>query len=125
MIRHLALPLAYGLAGAVLVLLVVFVWFVNHKPDLEVWHTADLDEEFTDGSAVDDFEAYLALEERLFAQLEERVFERIEEDDRRQINRFHRGSLSDPGRRDPAGAQLRLFSPPRLPICIWHPLRRG
>jgi len=71
--------LLYGLAGAALMLLVV--WFVNNDPDLEVWHTADLDEEFTERPAVHSFAGCLPPEERLFAQLEKRVFARIEADE--------------------------------------------
>jgi hypothetical protein len=85
-----------GYTTSIIVLLVGFVLFVNAKPDLSVWHTAELDGEFTASSNVHSFEEYLELERRLFAQLEERVFERIEPSERRQINRFHRGSLSDP-----------------------------
>ena len=97
-LKHAARILAYGVSGAHIVLLVGFVLFVNAKPDLSVWHTAKLDEEFTESSDVDSFEEYLELERRLFAQLEERVFERIEPKERREINRFNRGSASDPDR---------------------------
>jgi hypothetical protein len=97
-LKHAARILAYGVSGAFIVLLVGFVLFVNAKPDLSVWHTAKLDEEFTESSDVDSFEEYLELERRLFAQLEERVFERIEPKERREINRFNRGSESDPDR---------------------------
>jgi pimeloyl-ACP methyl ester carboxylesterase len=97
-LKHAARILAYGVSGAFIVLLVGFVLFVNAKPDLSVWHTAELDEEFTRKSDVHSFEEYLELERRLFAQLEERVFDRIEPGERRQINRFNRGSLCDPGR---------------------------
>ena len=97
-LKQLTWLLLYGLAGAFLVLLVGFVLLVNAKPDLSVWQTADLDEEFTARSDVDSFGAYLALERRLFDQLDERVYARIEPHERRLINRYHRGSLSDPRR---------------------------
>ena len=90
--------IGYGTVGAVLMLGVVGIYELNKKPDLKVWHTADLDEEFTSSSKVETFQDYLALEERLFAQLDEEVYDRIEDGDRRMINRYHRGSLSDPGR---------------------------
>ena len=57
----------YGVIGAVLMLLVVAVKFLNDKPDLQVWHTVELDEEFTVDSDISTFEDYLALEDRLFA----------------------------------------------------------
>ena len=45
------------------------------RPDLHVWHLAELDEEFTASSPVESFEEYLALEDRLFRQLDERVYQ--------------------------------------------------
>jgi len=97
-LRVLARAVGYGLLGASTVLLVVFVLFVNAKPDLSVWHTAELDEEFTADAPVADFEAYLALEDRLFDQLDARVRDRIAPEERTRLNRFHRGSLADPER---------------------------
>ena len=41
------------------------------------------------------------LEKRLFAQAHEEVYDRIEPADRGLINRYNRGSLSDPGRWSP------------------------
>ena len=51
---------------------------MNDKPDLHIWHTADLDEEFTVRSKVTTFEEYLSLEDRLFTQLNELVYQRNE-----------------------------------------------
>ena len=61
--------LVSGLVGAFIILLVVFVLFLESRPDLHVWHLAELDEEFTVSSPVESFEEYLALEDRLFRQL--------------------------------------------------------
>ncbi len=95
--RRVYRALVYGVIGAVVVLVVVAVHHLENRPDLKVWHTAELDEEFTAGSPVKTFADYLALEERLFAQLDERVYAEIAPEDRRQINRYYRGSLTDPG----------------------------
>ncbi len=65
---------------------------------LEVWHRAALDAEFTEESGVTGFAGYLALEERLFRQLDEQVYARVPSGDRNSVNRYARGSLSDPGR---------------------------
>lgn len=89
-----------GLAGGILALLVVGIWLLNRKPDLSIWHTAKLDEEFTRRSEVSSFEAYLKLEERLFAQLEEKIYDKIGKDDEIWINRYFRESASHPGRWD-------------------------
>lgn len=90
--------LACGTIGALLVLLVVFVVYLNNRPDLSVWHTVDLDREFTEDSEVATFAEYLALEERLFAQLDQRVYRAGNGRRRHLIARYDRGSLSDPER---------------------------
>ena len=121
-LKHIALLLAYGVAGAFIALLVGFVLLVNARPDLSVWHTARLDEEFNRKSAVHSFDEYLELERRLFAQVEERVFERIEPSERSNINRFHRGSLCDPGRwpRDWNRSFELTASAPRAGVLLLH-----
>jgi alpha-beta hydrolase superfamily lysophospholipase len=91
----------HALAGAFVVLVVVAILYLNSRPDLKVWHTVDLDVEFTASSPVKSFADYLALEEQLFAQLDDEVYDRIEAEDEESINRYHRGSLSDPGRWSP------------------------
>jgi alpha-beta hydrolase superfamily lysophospholipase len=100
-VRFLVQPvklLVSGLVGAFVILIVVFVLYLEGRPDLHVWHLAELDEEFTVSSPVESFEAYLDLEERLFRQLDERVYGRIEPSDRYLVNRYFRGSKSDPDR---------------------------
>jgi alpha-beta hydrolase superfamily lysophospholipase len=89
--------LAYGLVGSLLVILIGFVVHLERRPDLAVWHTAELDAEFTARSPVNSFEDYLRLEERLFAQLDERVYAEVGPGIGHQINRYYRGSLADPG----------------------------
>jgi alpha-beta hydrolase superfamily lysophospholipase len=92
---------AYSGFGALVVLAVVFILYLVGRPDLEVWHTVDLDEEFTVDAGVATFAEYLALEERLFAQLDEEVYAKIPAGERRLINRYDKGSLSDPARWSP------------------------
>ncbi|MFI5318790.1 MAG: alpha/beta hydrolase [Myxococcota bacterium] len=121
-LAQLARALAYGAAGMLAAALAGFVWFANDQPELAVWHTAKLDEEFTERSKLQSFEEYLALEERLFVQLEERVYARVEPADRQPINRFHRGSLSDPGRwpRDWNRSSELPASAPRAGVLLLH-----
>jgi alpha-beta hydrolase superfamily lysophospholipase len=90
--------LAAGLTGVVITILAVFVYVLDSRPDLSVWHLADLDEEFTTRSDVQDFDAYLALEDRLFEQLDELVYAQVPTGPGNAINRYSRGSLSDPSR---------------------------
>ncbi len=84
--------------GALVVLLVVGVRFLNARPDLRVWHEAELDEEFRRDGDVERFADYLALEERLFAQVETLVEAELRPEDRTRLNRYHEGSLADPRR---------------------------
>jgi alpha-beta hydrolase superfamily lysophospholipase len=97
-LKQVLKTIGYGLTGAFLVLVVVAILYLNSQPGLKVWHTARLDAEFTAASPVKSFADYRALEDRLFAQLDEKVYDRVGPEDKRSINRYARGSLSDPGR---------------------------
>ena len=92
---------AFSLAGALVVLIIGFVLFLDSRPDLDVWHLANLNEEFRADAGVETFADYLALEERLFAQLDALVYRESGEETEYLINRYDRGSLSDPGRWSP------------------------
>jgi alpha-beta hydrolase superfamily lysophospholipase len=63
-----------------------------------VWHTTVLNQEFSADSGLKNFGEYLELEKRLFEQLDQLVYQKIEAEDQGAINRYHRGSLSDPDR---------------------------
>jgi len=101
LIKHIVKALIYGIAGGLAVLVTIFVLFLESRPDLKVWHQVELDTEFTTDSPVDTFKDYLVLEKQLFAQLDRRVFARVPKEDRNLTNRYHRGSMSDPGRWTP------------------------
>ena len=90
--------LATMLAGIFITLLVGFIFYLNNQPDLSVWHTAKLDEEFKADSPVKSFADYLALEDRLFTQLSDKVYANIRPEERHMINRYNKDSLSDPDR---------------------------
>ena len=98
LLRHLLRLCVYGAIGAVFTLLVVFVLHLEGRPDLDAWHLAELDEEFTAESAVASFEEYLALEDRLFAQLDQQVYDRTGPAGDDRVNRYKRGSAADPRR---------------------------
>jgi len=93
--------LLHVISGGIITILVLAVVYLNHQPDLKVWHTTKLDTEFTKKSPVKTFLEYQALEERLFAQLKERVYNRIEPEDQFSINRYYQGSKSDPDQWSP------------------------
>ena len=90
--------LGYGLLGSVIVAITVYIQIIDNRFDLSVWHHVDLDEEFTLESKVTSFSQYLELEDRLFAQLDELVYASVPRGKRQAVNRYSRGSLSDPGR---------------------------
>jgi alpha-beta hydrolase superfamily lysophospholipase len=94
--KHVMRALLYGVIGGVVVAIVFLVLQLNSRPDLKVWHTAHMDEEFTADSGVESFSEYLALEGRLFEQLDNLVYDEIDPVDRTSIDRYNRGSLSDP-----------------------------
>lgn len=96
--RVLIRLVGYGTLGSFIALLVVFVLYLDDRPDLSVWHHADLDEEFTTRSDVSSFAEYLSLEDRLFAQLDEQVYRKVPTGPGQDLNRYSRGSLADPGR---------------------------
>ena len=98
LIRRGIRAIAHGAIGAILVLIAIFVVYLNSRADLEIWHLAELDKEFNADSGVETFADYLALEERLFGQLDELVYAKIPAQQRHAIDRYSRGSLSDPGR---------------------------
>jgi alpha-beta hydrolase superfamily lysophospholipase len=85
----------YGVVGATIMLLVVGIRAMNNKPDLQVWHVVELDEEFTEESAVTTFDEYVALEDRLFHQLDTEVYVEGDADSATSINRYTKQSLSD------------------------------
>ncbi len=89
---------AYSLLGGAAVAITIGVIALNKRPDLDVWHKAKLDEEFTVDSGVASFREYLELEDRLWQQLDELVISGQPTGPDQQTNRYSRGSLSDPER---------------------------
>ena len=73
-IRYWIRVATHGIVGALLIIVIGLIVHLENRPDLNVWHEADLDEEFTRKSEVNSFAEYLELEDRLFAQLEALVY---------------------------------------------------
>ncbi len=88
--------LVVGLCGALITLVVSYVVVVNNRPDLSVWHVVELNDEYSADSEVKNYAEYLVLEERLFKQLDTLVYEKVPTGPENAINRYSRGSLSDP-----------------------------
>lgn len=97
-IRHVLFALTYGVLVAVVIGLGIYFYLLQSRPDLKVWHTAELDQEFTADQSEDipDLAAYLALEDRLMQQVRQRVYDRISPSDQRMLLRYHQGSRTDP-----------------------------
>lgn len=94
-------------AGAVVCLLlgalaVVVVTSVPGEP-LQLWHTVELDGEYTTARSdeVRTFEDYQRLEDRLFAELDEKVYAEVGTGPAFALVRYSRGSAADPHRRSP------------------------
>ncbi|KPJ95887.1 MAG: hypothetical protein AMJ53_01840 [Gammaproteobacteria bacterium SG8_11] len=93
--------LLFILYGAIFSMVMVVMLFVNHlenRPDLRLWHTAKLDEEFRASQKADiqNLTDYQKLEDRLYKQLQEQVYDKVKPSEFRWINRYNKGSLSDP-----------------------------
>ena len=71
---------------------------VDGLPELEVWHTEELKQEFTAKDAVEgfEFEDYLLQEEQLFAALEEGFEGSIALTPTLEISRFEPGGFNNP-----------------------------
>ena len=97
-LKHLMLAVAYSLLGSAIVLIGVYVYMLQSRPDLKIWHKAELDSEFQAEQAanISTLDDYLELERRLFQQLQEQVYAVVSDADQRRINRYSSGSLMDP-----------------------------
>ena len=97
-LRRIAEWLAAWTLGSLVAVVAAYTIILNGRPDLSVWHEADLDEEFSEDSAVSNFAEYLELEDRLFRQLDALVYDVVPTGPEYAVRRFSRGSLSDPER---------------------------
>ena len=87
-----------SLLGVLIVAVAGGIFYVKSLPKLSTWHTVQLKQEYTRHSDVHTFTEYLALEERLFKELDEKVYDKVLPDENNAINRYTRGSYSDPKR---------------------------
>jgi len=98
LVWHPLKALLYSVSGAVLVLLVGGIVYLESRADLEPWHEEMLQHEFTVEAADRAFADFLAREDRLFAELASRIQQAPDADRASILNRFARGSVADPGR---------------------------
>lgn len=99
--KHVLLACGYGLLGVLVLAVGGYVYLLENRPDLKVWHTARLDAEFTAQQAneITTLDAYLEIEDRVMRELDDKVYDRIGTEDRREILRYNRGGIMDPGAR--------------------------
>ncbi len=95
-LKHGLRLLAYGLPSSLLLVVAIYVFQLQNRPALKVWHEVELDAEFTEDGGVEDFAGYLEVEREVFVQLEKFVYGSIDPEDQHPVNRYHAGSLSDP-----------------------------
>jgi alpha-beta hydrolase superfamily lysophospholipase len=97
-LKHSAYALAYGVLGAGIALIVLYVAGLRAQPDLQAWHRVHFESEFraADTDRIRTLADYLALEERLFQELREKVYTPSQGRERARYARFSSGSLSDP-----------------------------
>ena len=71
-------------------------------PELDIWHTTILHNEFNTDSDVKDFDDYVALEKRLFDEMDREIYDKTVSNNDKSINRYIKNSFSDPKRWDKA-----------------------
>ena len=107
----------------------VFLLYIHHAinlPDLDIWHTVKLSAEMTseDIDRMTGLQEYLEREQLIFRQLDEQVYQNRSERSTGPLDRFLRGSWSDPQSREPNWNQtITLSCPfPRANVLMLHGL---
>lgn len=96
--KHLFFAAFYACLGIAVALLVTGIHFLNARPDLSLWHTTELKNEFRYNIKLDKFSDYIALEDKLFAEVDNKVLKKVSATDASPVNRYVKNSLSDPAR---------------------------
>jgi alpha-beta hydrolase superfamily lysophospholipase len=97
-LKRLAVWLTAASIGVLVTAVAGYVYLLDKRPDLDVWHHADLDLEYSRRSKVETLDEYLALEDALFQQLDREVYTKTPPGDDDALNRYRRGAMADPGR---------------------------
>ncbi len=84
--------------GGLIIGIIAFALYMKSLPTLDIWHTTILQNEFTADSDVKDFDAYVALEKRLFDELDRKIYAKTSSSNSQNINRYIKNSFSDPKR---------------------------
>ncbi len=84
--------------GAVLLITLAATLYIHSLPELDIWHTTILKNEFTVDSNVKTFKEYMVLEEKLFNEMDEEITAKLPKDKQSKVNRYTQNSLSNPKR---------------------------
>ncbi|WP_394393338.1 alpha/beta hydrolase [Shewanella woodyi] len=94
--KHLLMALFYASLGVVIALLCASIWYLTSRADLDVWHKTELKSAYKRSLEFDNFSQLMALEQVIFDEVEEKIYGRTPHSFDSVINRYVRGSLSDP-----------------------------
>ncbi|GGQ21323.1 alpha/beta hydrolase [Shewanella litoralis] len=94
--KHLLFASFYAAIGISVAILFTAVWLLNDRPNLSIWHTTHLTSEYHQQSGLADFNQYLKLEDKLFAEVERKIYRQYQPQISSPLNRYERHSLSDP-----------------------------
>ena len=102
-LKRLGLYLTVAALGFVGGATVLYLYWVNLGPPLQLWHTEHLAGEFTAERAdeIRTFEDYRRLEATLAAQLDEQIYAHTETGPAFALARYSAGSVADPRAREP------------------------
>ena len=83
--------LLYVLMGFIAAVFIIWAFVSRSLPDLELWHTVHLENEFkaADAETVRTFQDYQALEERLFEELDQKVVSQTAVSPANYLNRYN------------------------------------
>jgi len=84
--------------GVLVIGIVAFILYMKSLPSLSTWHTTVLENEFTTHSNIEDFDAYVALENKLFQEVDSEVYDKVLKTEQNSVNRYTKNSFSDPKR---------------------------
>ncbi len=94
--KHMIMALFYASLGIFIALLATGIWMLNSRPDLDIWHTVELESEYTRSLDLNTFSQYLSLENKLFNDVEKLIYDQTQAPHPSILNRYVRGSLADP-----------------------------
>ena len=89
---------AYTFFGAIVGVIILYIYLMQNRPDLHPWHTISLEEEFTiqSTSKVKTFPEYLAQEKILFDEVQEKIYHHWTDKREHQLIRYDPTSLANP-----------------------------